>query len=66
MSRTAEPSELELHIRTVHHLRTYCAPEWLFFHCPNGEVRDPRLGAKLNAMGLRKGIPTWSWSIRTA
>ncbi len=28
----------------------------MFFHVPNGEVRDPRTGAKLKAMGTRRGV----------
>ncbi len=32
-------------------------PSVPFFHPPNGEIRDSRTGAKLNAQGTRKGIP---------
>lgn len=29
----------------------------LVFHVPNGEARDPRTGAALKAMGVRRGVP---------
>lgn len=29
----------------------------LIFHAPNGEHRDPRTGAMLKAMGVRRGVP---------
>jgi len=29
----------------------------LWCHVPNGELRNPRVGAKLKAMGVRRGVP---------
>lgn len=33
------------------------APGWRMTHFPAGEERDPRIGAKLKAMGLERGWP---------
>jgi hypothetical protein len=30
---------------------------YLWCHCPNGEARDPRIGAKLKRMGVKRGVP---------
>jgi VRR-NUC domain len=53
----AEISELSFHILAVDALRKQGSPDWLWFHCPNGEARDPRQTAKFRAMGVRRGIP---------
>ena len=37
-------------------LRFNAAPGVLWFHCPNGESRSARTGAKLKAMGVRAGV----------
>ena len=50
-------TELALHIAAVHFLRNNIAPDWIFWHCLNGEKQDPRTIAKLKAMGVTKGIP---------
>jgi hypothetical protein len=54
---TPRPREIGLHIAVAAILRTYCLPDWTWFHVPNGEVRDKRLAAKLKAMGAKLGIP---------
>lgn len=54
---TQPQSELHLHIAIVEILRRFCRADWIFFHCPNGELRDPRAAAKLRAMGVRPGVP---------
>lgn len=32
-------------------------PDLIWFHPANGEARDARTGAKLKAMGVRRGVP---------
>ncbi len=51
------PKEVSLHKDVARLLRAHCRAEWIWFHCPNGEVRDARTAAKLKAMGVRAGIP---------
>jgi VRR-NUC domain-containing protein len=55
--RAPVPSELQLHIAVVQHLRYGLAKDWIYFHCPNGEERDKRVAAKLKAMGTLPGVP---------
>ncbi len=50
-------SELRLHIDVVEILRRFGRQDWLWWHTPNGEIRDPRAAAKLKAMGVRPGVP---------
>jgi hypothetical protein len=40
----------------VQRLRLQCRPGILYWHTPNGELRDRRLGAKLKAMGVLPGV----------
>lgn len=55
MTRT-EPSELQIHIAVVQHLRQRGAPGLIYWHSPNGGLRDKREAAKLKAMGVRPGV----------
>lgn len=48
--------EIPRRIRQGRHTIEIKAKSVPFFHPANGEVRDARTGAKLNAQGLRKGI----------
>jgi len=48
--------ETALQIQLVTMLRYCLRPDVLFFHCPNGEQRDPRTAAKLKAMGVLPGV----------
>lgn len=48
-------SEFSLHRFTVDLLRLTAKPRVLWLHIPNGEYRSPRTGARLKAMGVRKG-----------
>jgi hypothetical protein len=51
-----DPSELQIHISIVKRLRLQCRPDVLWFHVPNGEIRDLRTAAKLKAMGVMPGV----------
>jgi hypothetical protein len=51
-----EADELAIHVSVVDAVRKFGWPDALWFHVPNGEVRDPRTGAKLKAMGTRRGV----------
>lgn len=54
--RAPPPSELQLQISLVAQLRLICRRDVVFFHCPNGELRDKRAAAKLKAMGTLPGV----------
>jgi hypothetical protein len=49
------PTEFQVHTAVAEHLRLRAAPGVLWLHCPNGERRDARTGAKLKYMGLLAG-----------
>jgi len=51
-----DPSETQIQISLVARLRWQCRPGVVFFHCPNGELRDKRVAAKLKAMGVLPGV----------
>lgn len=48
--------EIGLHIAAAGFLRRALPPEVIFFHCPNGEVRDKATAGKLKAMGVLPGV----------
>jgi len=52
-----EPSELQIHIAVVQHLKFRARKGVLWFHAANGELRTKRDAAKLKAMGVTPGIP---------
>ena len=49
-------TELALQKFAASLLRLNAAPGVLWFHCPNGESRSARTGAKLKAMGVLRGV----------
>lgn len=51
-----EPSELQIQISLAARLRFQCKPGIVWWHCPNGELREDSHGAKLKAMGVRPGV----------
>jgi hypothetical protein len=52
----ADPLERQIHISLVARLQLQCRKGIVFWHTPNGEVRDPRDAAKLKAMGVMAGV----------
>lgn len=48
--------EFAVHCMVADVLRLSLNPGWLWFHVPNGEDRNAKTGAKLNRMGLLKGV----------
>jgi hypothetical protein len=54
--RAREPSEVQLQISLAQRLCWQCRPGVIWFHCPNGELRDKVAAAKLKAMGVRAGV----------
>jgi hypothetical protein len=54
--RALDPSELQIQISVVARLRLQCRPGIVWYHCPNGELRPDKQGAKLKAMGVRRGV----------
>ena len=63
-AENASIKETALQIQLVTMLRWCLRPDVLFWHTPNGEVRDPRTAAKLKAMGTLPGVPDlqFHWS----
>ncbi len=55
--RLPQPTESEIHEAFAQHLRMRgrCGVPW--WHTPNGEHRDPAIGAKLKRMGTKPGVP---------
>ena len=52
-----EPSELQIHIAVVARLRLLCRPGIIYWHTPNGGLREnKREAAKLRAMGVLPGV----------
>jgi hypothetical protein len=51
------PREIVLHVAVAKLLRDHARPEWRWSHFPAGEARDLRTGARLKAMGLKRGWP---------
>jgi hypothetical protein len=54
--RPLEPSELQIQISLVARLKLQASPGVVFFHVPNGEVRNKVTAAKLKAMGVLPGV----------
>jgi hypothetical protein len=54
--KAPQPSERQLQISLVQHLRLCARRDVVFFHVPNGELRDKRTAAKLKAMGELPGV----------
>jgi hypothetical protein len=51
-----QPSELQIQIALIERLGWMCLPDCVYFHVPNGELRDKRAAAKLKAMGELPGV----------
>lgn len=51
-----DPSELQIQISLIENLKIRCRPGVTYFHVANGEERDPRVAAKLKAMGVLPGV----------
>jgi hypothetical protein len=54
--RAPDPSELQIHISLIARLGIMAMPGCVYFHVPNGELRDKRAAAKLKAMGELPGV----------
>lgn len=48
--------EFKLQKFVVECLQNFSRPGVIFYHCPNGEKRDPRTGKRLKEMGVRRGV----------
>ena len=52
-----EPSENQIHVAVVEHLRARCLPGVHWHHPATGELRDDGTARKLQRMGARAGLP---------
>lgn len=55
-ARELDPKESQIQIALIEHLKYRARPSVLYFHIPNGELRDKRAAAKLKAMGTLPGV----------
>jgi hypothetical protein len=51
-----EPAEFAIQMAVIAFLRLRCRPGIIYWHTPNGELRDKRSAAKLKAMGTLPGV----------
>jgi hypothetical protein len=51
-----DPAEAQLQIALVEHLRWRAKPDVIYFHVPNGGLRNKAEAAKLKAMGTLPGV----------
>ena len=58
-----EASEDAIHRAVVEHLQLRSAPGVVWWHTPNGELRDLATAGKLKALGTRPGVPDLSFVI---
>ena len=57
MVRAPNPLEHQLQISLIQRLKWQCRRDDVtYFHPANGELRGPKLGAKLKAMGVLPGV----------
>jgi hypothetical protein len=49
------PLEFPIHCMVADSLRLQC--DWIWFHCPSGELRTKQTAAKLQRMGVKPGVP---------
>jgi hypothetical protein len=54
-TRPPPAKEFPVHCAIVDTIRLCKSPGWLWFHPPNGELRDDGAGARLKRMGTRPG-----------
>ena len=50
------PPEIEVHVMIADVLRFAVVPGWLWWHTPNGELRDKITAARLKRMGVKPGV----------
>lgn len=55
--RLPQATETEIHEAVAEHMRLRGRRGVPWWHTPNGEHRDPAIGAKLKRMGTRAGVP---------
>lgn len=55
------PKEQEIHVALVELLEQATMPNWIYYHTPNGEKRDPRTAALLKAMGVKPGVADFTF-----
>jgi hypothetical protein len=55
-TRPPAATEFATHCAIADTIRVNLAPGWLWFHCPNGELRPDGAGARLKRMGTRPGV----------
>lgn len=54
--RVPTPKEFAIQIALVERLKLQGNRDVIWWHCPNGELREPRTAARLKAMGVMPGV----------
>ena len=54
--KAPEPHEFQTQITLIQRLGYMAMPDCVYFHIPNGELRDKSAAAKLKAMGTLAGV----------
>ena len=54
--RAPEPREFQIQIALIQRLGYMAMPDCVYFHIPNGELRDKSVAKKLKAMGELAGV----------
>src|SRR5262252_3777502 len=54
--KAPDPREFQIQISLIQRLGYMALPNCVYFHIPNGELRDKRIAAKLKAMGELAGV----------
>lgn len=55
-TRPPRASEFAVHCAIADTIRINIVRGWIWFHCPNGELRPDGAGARLKRMGTRPGV----------
>lgn len=50
------PTEAAIQHAIIELLRFTAAPGLIYYHCPNGEMRSERTGARLKRLGVKRGV----------
>jgi hypothetical protein len=54
--RAPAPSEFAVHCLIADTLDRWIAPDWYWWHCPNGEQRETPTAARLKRQGVKAGV----------
>jgi hypothetical protein len=59
--RAPSPKEQDIHLALAQLLQQALAPNWIYYHTPNGEKRAKATAALLKAMGVKPGVADFTF-----